>query len=71
MPMPKEYQLATQEFERFLRDAIETSGLTTRNQVYTMTQAVFQTFRRRLDVREAVRFAHVLPAILRAIFVAD
>jgi uncharacterized protein (DUF2267 family) len=69
--MPMEYQHASEEFERFLRDALDTSGLATRNQVYTMTQAVFQTFRRRLDVRDAVRFANVLPAILRAIFVSD
>ena len=71
MPMPTEYQRASQEFERFLQDTLDASGLTTRNQVYTMTQAVFQTFRRRLDVRDALRFANVLPAILRAIFVAD
>jgi uncharacterized protein (DUF2267 family) len=71
MPMPTEYQLAAQGFERFLRDAIEASGLATRNQVYTMVQGVFQVFRRRLDVRDAVRFADILPPILRAIFVSN
>jgi len=60
MPMPIEYQLAAPEFERFLRDAIEASGLATRNQAYTMVQGVFQVFRRRLDVRDAVRFADIL-----------
>ena len=35
MPMPMEYQHASQEFDRFLRDLIEQSGLATRNQVYT------------------------------------
>ena len=36
-----------------------------------MVQGVFQTFRRRLDLKDAVRFAGVLPAALRALFVAD
>ena len=36
-----------------------------------MVQAVLQTFRRRLDVREALLFASVLPPVLRALFVAD
>ncbi|ARN80388.1 DUF2267 domain-containing protein [Methylocystis bryophila] len=71
MPMPMEYQYASEEFERFLRDAIDASGLTTRNQVYTMTQGVLRVFRRRLDVGDALRFANVLPPVLRAIFVAD
>jgi uncharacterized protein (DUF2267 family) len=69
--MPAEYQRASQEFERFLQDTLDASGLATRNQAYTMTQAVFQTFRRRLNVQDALRFANVLPAMLRAIFVAD
>jgi uncharacterized protein (DUF2267 family) len=71
MPMPMEYQHASEEFERFLRDAISESGLTTRNQVYTTTQGVLQVFRRRLDVGDAVKFANVLPPVLRAIFVAN
>ena len=36
-----------------------------------MVQGVFQTFRRRLDLKDAIRFAGVLPAVLRAIFVAN
>ncbi len=71
MPMPMEYQHASEAFDRFLRDLIEQSGLATRNQVYTVTQGVFQTFRRRLDICDAIRFAGVLPPVLRAIFVAD
>ena len=71
MPMPMEYQHASEDFDRFLTDLIEISGLATRNQVYTMAQAVLLVFRRRLDVRDALRFAAVLPPILRAIFVAD
>lgn len=34
-----------------------------------MVQGVLQTFRRRLDVKEAVLFANVLPPMLRALFV--
>ncbi len=71
MPMPLEYQHTTEDFERVLADARETSGLSTRNQVYTMVQAVLLTFRRRLSLADALRFAGVLPPVLRAIFVAD
>jgi uncharacterized protein (DUF2267 family) len=65
------YQHASEEFERFLRLLIERSGLTTRNQAYTTAQGVLLTFRRGLDIRDAIRFAGVLPPVLRAIFVAD
>jgi Uncharacterized conserved protein len=71
MTIPMELQHASEDFERFLRDAKEHSGLATRNQVFTMVQGVLQTFRRRLDVREALLFADVLPPVLRAIFVSD
>jgi uncharacterized protein (DUF2267 family) len=69
--MPFDYESASQDFERFLAAAIESSGLSTRNQAYTMAQGVLQAFRRRLTVRDAARFANVLPPVLRAIFVAD
>lgn len=71
MTMPSEYAHASADFDRFLVAALDTSGLSTRNQVYTMTQAVFHVFRRRLDLESAIRFANVLPPVLRAIFVAD
>lgn len=71
MPIPMEYQHASEEFERFLRLVVERTGLATRNQAYTTAQSVLLTFRRRLDVSEAIRFAGVLPPVLRAIFVAD
>jgi uncharacterized protein (DUF2267 family) len=45
--------------------------LVSRNQAYTVTQAVFQAFRRRLELRDAIRFATILPPMLRALFVAD
>jgi uncharacterized protein (DUF2267 family) len=71
MTIPMEFQRASEDFEAFLHDAREASGLTTRNQTYTMVQGVFQTFRRRLEVREAIQFANLLPPILRALFITD
>ncbi|WP_188583291.1 DUF2267 domain-containing protein [Azorhizobium oxalatiphilum] len=66
-----EFQHTSDAFESFLADARDTSGLGTRNQTYTVVEGVLRTFRRRLDVHEAIRFAQVLPPVLRAIFVAD
>jgi uncharacterized protein (DUF2267 family) len=71
MPMPMELQHASDDFEKFLADARDISGLATRNQAYTMVQGVLVTFRRRLDPKDAIRFAAVLPPLLRAIFVGD
>jgi len=71
MPIPMEYQHASETFERFLRLVIERTGLTTRNQAYTTAQGVLLVFRRRLDVHDAIRFAGALPPVLRALFVAD
>jgi hypothetical protein len=34
MPMPREYQQASEAFEKYLQDGREASGLATRNQVY-------------------------------------
>lgn len=69
--VPPEYQRARDDFYNFLIDARDTAGLSSTHQAYTMVQGVFQTFRRRLDLKDAIRFAGVLPAVLRAIFVAD
>ncbi|MCZ8044674.1 MAG: DUF2267 domain-containing protein [Beijerinckiaceae bacterium] len=71
MPVPMEYRLASQNFDRFLAEVAEATGLATRNQAYTTTQAVLQAFRRRLDTAQAIAFAQVLPAMLRALFVMD
>lgn len=71
MPIPMELQHTGEDFERFLADARDTSGLGTRNQTYTVVQSVLRTFRRRLDVHQAIRFAQVLPPVLRAIFVSE
>jgi uncharacterized protein (DUF2267 family) len=71
MPLPAEYQRASLDFERFLVDARDISGLNTTNMVWNMVVGVLHTFRRRLPVADALRFANVLPPVLRAIFVAD
>jgi uncharacterized protein (DUF2267 family) len=71
MPVPFEYQRATEEFYQFLMEVKEVSGLTTSNQTYTMVQGVFQTFRRRISIEQAIQFANLLPALLRALFVTD
>ncbi|THF54102.1 DUF2267 domain-containing protein [Allorhizobium terrae] len=71
MPMPMEYRHASEQFDAFMEAVQERSGLATRNQTYTMVQGVLQVFRARLAVAEAISFAQVLPAVLRAIFVSE
>lgn len=71
MPVPSEYQRLTDDFYRFLIDAREAAFFGSTHQAFTMTQGVFQAFRRRLEIRDAIRFANVLPPGLRALFVAD
>ncbi|OJF91346.1 DUF2267 domain-containing protein [Pararhizobium antarcticum] len=71
MPVPMEYRLASQHFEKFLSEVAEEAGLATRNQAYTTTQGVLLCFRRRLKIHDAIAFAQVLPAMLRALFVND
>jgi uncharacterized protein (DUF2267 family) len=71
MPVPAQYQRATDDFYAFLVDARDQASLQTTNQSYTMVQGVLQTFRRRLSLADAVRFAGVLPAVVRAVFVSD
>ena len=71
MPVPLEYKRASEEFLKFLVDARDIAMLSTTNQAYTMVQGVLMTFRRRLDVKDAIAFAAILPPVLRAIFVTD
>ena len=71
MTIPVEYQRATDHFHRFISDARDEASLETVNQAYTMTQGVLQAFRRRLEIEEAIRFSNVLPADIRALFVAE
>lgn len=71
MPVPSQYQRATDHFYEFLIDARDTANLESTHQAYTMVQGVLQAFRRRLDLKDAILFAGVLPPVLRAIFVAE
>ncbi|MFM7442543.1 MAG: DUF2267 domain-containing protein, partial [Tabrizicola sp.] len=71
MPMPWTYRQATREWQAFLSDARAAMNLETDNVTYTAVQGVLQAFRRRLTPQEAIDFAQVLPAVLRALFVAD
>lgn len=71
MTIRLEIQRATEEFDKFLHMARDEAGLATRNQAYTMVEAVLLTFRHRLDVDQAIRFAAILQPVLRAIFVAN
>ncbi|QUS56370.1 DUF2267 domain-containing protein [Pseudovibrio brasiliensis] len=68
MPMPQEYQLASQQYEAFLLDAMESMDLVTRNRTYTCVQATLLAFRNRLTAEQVLAFADTLPVVLRAIF---
>lgn len=71
MPMPWTYRQSTREWQAFLGDARQAMDLTSDNATYTAVQGVLQAFRRRLTPQQAVDFAQVLPATLRALFVGD
>lgn len=68
MPMPYTYRHASAEFSSFLAKLRDELGNSSDNIAYTTTDAVFQVFRRRLSVPEALQFADILPCVLRAIF---
>ncbi|MHB0950406.1 MAG: DUF2267 domain-containing protein [Allorhizobium sp.] len=71
MTIPREYREASRDFEAFMLDVRDRSGLATTNQTYTMVEGVLRVFRRRLTLGEAIAFAQVLPPVLRALFVSD
>ena len=71
MPRPLEYIRASEEFDAFLLDVMQNADFATRNSAYTTAQAVLLAFRSRLTVAEGLRFADVLPSVLRAIFVTE
>lgn len=70
MPMPYTYRHASAEFRAFLDAARNAMNLESDNATYTATEGVLRCFRRRLTVPQALAFADILPAVLRAIFVA-
>ena len=69
MTVPMEYRTATEDFEAFLADLKEQAMLAAHNQAYALTRAVLHVFRGHLTVPEGLRFAQVLPPVLRAVFV--
>lgn len=71
MTVPAEYERASAQFYDYLVDARDTAGLWSTHVSCTMTQAVFQVFRRRLSTGEAIVFANTIPVGLRALFVSD
>ncbi len=71
MTVPAEYGRASEKFYHYLVDARDTTGLWSTHVTYTMTQGVFQVFRRRLSTQDAIAFANILPICLRALFVTD
>jgi uncharacterized protein (DUF2267 family) len=71
VPYPSEYQRATSQFSDFLTDVRDGALYGSPHQAYTTAQGVLRTFRRRLSLPEAIRFAAILPVGLRALFVAD
>ena len=71
MPMPWAIRHATKDWQAFLTDVKDRMDLTSDNSAYTAVDAVLQVFRRRLSVEEAIAFAQILPACLRALFVQD
>lgn len=68
MTLPLEYQNASLDFERFLVDARDYAGLATTNMAWNMVVGVLHTFRRRLTTEQVVRFALVLPPVIRSLF---
>jgi uncharacterized protein (DUF2267 family) len=69
MPVPAEYQRATDDFYAFLLEVREAALFGSTHQAFTMTEGVLRVFRMRLETDDAIRFAVVLPAGLRALFV--
>lgn len=71
MPWPAEYQRATDKFYQFLMDVKNEANLGSTHMVYTTVQGVFQCFRSRIEIKDAIHFANILPVGLRALFIAD
>lgn len=71
MGVPAPYGYADKAFWAYI-DALKTRMVTHSSATsFTCTQGTFRAFRARLAPQDALAFANVLPATLRAIFVAD
>jgi len=71
MTVPFQYAHASEQFDRFLEAARVALDHETSHQAYQTVEGLLRVFRRRLSVAEGLAFADALPAVLRAIFVAD
>jgi uncharacterized protein (DUF2267 family) len=71
MTVPQEYVHATRDFDRFMDDFMQIAMLETHHRSYAILRAVLHVFRDHLTVDDALRFAEILPAVLRAIFVEN
>lgn len=71
MTVPQEYVHASRDFDRFMEDFMEISTLETHHRAYAVVRAVLHVFRDHLAVADGLRFAEVLPPVLRAIFIEN
>jgi len=71
MTVPQEYVHASRDFDRFMNDFMQIAMLETHHRSYATLRAVLHVFRDHLSVEDALRFAEILPAVLRAIFVEN
>ncbi|MDZ7904739.1 MAG: DUF2267 domain-containing protein [Cypionkella sp.] len=69
--MPWTYRQASREWAAFLDDAKEAIGTPTDHSTFTAVEGVLRAFRARLTLEQSIVFAQVLPAVLRALFVAN
>lgn len=71
MPMPWAYRHATKDYRAFLDDLKARANLVSDNSAYTVVDAVFQVYRRRLSAQDGLIFSSVLTAVLSATFVRN
>ena len=71
MTMPMEYVQASKDFEAFMADFMQFADLPTHHRAYHSIRAVLHVFRNHLTTEDVLKFAGVLPPVLRAIFVED
>lgn len=71
MPVPSEYQQIKDNLYDFLLNVRDSAELGSTHQAYTVAQSVFRVYRRRLTTVQAISFSNILPAGIRALFVAE
>lgn len=71
MTVPMEFRTAQRDFDAFMIALRDRVMLQTTHQTYTMLDAVFRVFRKRLTLREFACFADGLPPLLRALFIKE